>query len=115
MTVQDAQAGLLPLPLGFVKAFLLRGVAKHVLVDSGMPGSTTKIVAQLERGGVNVPYITLPFFGPLAFPQAGPTLTVIGLVAMMNVVNFSDGVDGLAAGVCAIVAAAMYYILNWVF
>ena len=34
-------------------------------------------------------------------------LTVIGLVAMMNVVNFSDGVDGLAAGVCAIIAAAM--------
>jgi UDP-GlcNAc:undecaprenyl-phosphate GlcNAc-1-phosphate transferase len=32
---------------------------------------------------------------------------VIGLVAMMNVVNFSDGVDGLAAGVCAIIAAAM--------
>jgi UDP-GlcNAc:undecaprenyl-phosphate GlcNAc-1-phosphate transferase len=26
---------------------------------------------------------------------------------MMNVVNFSDGVDGLAAGVCAIIAAAM--------
>ena len=34
-------------------------------------------------------------------------LTVLGLVAMMNVVNFSDGVDGLAAGVCAIIAAAM--------
>ena len=48
------------------------------------------------HGGVNVPYITLPFFGPLAFPQAGPTLTVIGLVGMMNVVNFSDGADGLA-------------------
>ena len=32
---------------------------------------------------------------------------MIGLVAMMNVVNFSDGVDGLAAGVCAIIAAAM--------
>jgi len=28
-------------------------------------------------------------------------------VAMMNVVNFSDGVDGLAAGVCAIIALAM--------
>jgi UDP-GlcNAc:undecaprenyl-phosphate GlcNAc-1-phosphate transferase len=26
---------------------------------------------------------------------------------MMNVVNFSDGVDGLAAGVCAIIAGAM--------
>lgn len=68
------------------------------------------------RGGVNVFYITLPFVGGLQFPQAGPTLTVIGLVAMMNVVNFSDGVDGLAAGVCAIVAVAFAFIafnLGW--
>jgi UDP-GlcNAc:undecaprenyl-phosphate/decaprenyl-phosphate GlcNAc-1-phosphate transferase len=62
--------------------------------------------------GVVVKSITLPFLGSLAFPNAGatnagPALTVIGLVAMMNVVNFSDGVDGLAAGVCAIIAAAM--------
>jgi UDP-GlcNAc:undecaprenyl-phosphate GlcNAc-1-phosphate transferase len=62
--------------------------------------------------GVVVKAITLPFLGSLAFPNAGatnagPALTVIGLVAMMNVVNFSDGVDGLAAGVCAIIAAAM--------
>jgi UDP-GlcNAc:undecaprenyl-phosphate GlcNAc-1-phosphate transferase len=62
--------------------------------------------------GVAVKAITLPFIGELAFPNAGatnagPVLTVIGLVAMMNVVNFSDGVDGLAAGVCAIIAAAM--------
>jgi UDP-GlcNAc:undecaprenyl-phosphate GlcNAc-1-phosphate transferase len=62
--------------------------------------------------GVAVKAITLPFVGKLAFPNAGltnagPVLTVIGLVAMMNVVNFSDGVDGLAAGVCAILAAAL--------
>ena len=62
--------------------------------------------------GVAVKTITLPFVGKLHFPNAGvtnagPVLTVIGLVAMMNVVNFSDGVDGLAAGVCAIIAAAM--------
>jgi len=62
--------------------------------------------------GVAVKAITLPFVGQLAFPNAGvtnagPVLTVIGLVVMMNVVNFSDGVDGLAAGVCAIIAAAM--------
>ena len=31
---------------------------------------------------------------------------MIGLVGLMNVVNFSDGVDGLAAGVCAISAVA---------
>jgi UDP-GlcNAc:undecaprenyl-phosphate GlcNAc-1-phosphate transferase len=62
--------------------------------------------------GVAVKAITLPFVGTLAFPNAGvtnagPVLTVVGLVAMMNVVNFSDGVDGLAAGVCTIIAGAM--------
>ncbi len=62
--------------------------------------------------GVAVKAITLPFAGKLHFPNAGvtnagPILTVLGLVFVMNVVNFSDGVDGLAAGVCAIIAAAM--------
>ncbi|HUB75134.1 MAG TPA: MraY family glycosyltransferase [Solirubrobacteraceae bacterium] len=62
--------------------------------------------------GVAVKAIELPFAGHLAFPDAGftnagPILTVVGLVVMMNVVNFSDGVDGLAAGVCAIIAATM--------
>src|SRR5881392_1941968 len=61
--------------------------------------------------GVAVKAITLPFIGTLHFPNAGatnagPLLTVVGLVLMMNVVNFSDGVDGLAAGVCMISAAA---------
>src|ERR1700742_4200328 len=65
--------------------------------------------------GVAVKAITLPFVGTLAFPNAGvtnagPVLTVVGLVAMMNVVNFSDGVDGLAAGVCTIIAGAMVVI-----
>jgi UDP-GlcNAc:undecaprenyl-phosphate GlcNAc-1-phosphate transferase len=62
--------------------------------------------------GVAVKRITLPFIGALAFPKAGPTdagpaLTVIGLVVMMNVVNLSDGVDGLAAGVCVIIAGTL--------
>lgn len=59
--------------------------------------------------GVGVKVLTLPFLGVFHFPNAGvtnagPILTVIGLVAMMNVVNLSDGADGLAAGVCAIIA-----------
>jgi UDP-GlcNAc:undecaprenyl-phosphate GlcNAc-1-phosphate transferase len=54
------------------------------------------------EGGVQVSDVTLPFIGGLQFPNEGGLLTVIGLVAVMNVVNFSDGVDGLAAGVCTI-------------
>ena len=56
--------------------------------------------------GVEATNITLPFVGPIDFGSLGGPITVIGLVAMMNVVNFSDGVDGLAAGVCAIAAIA---------
>jgi UDP-GlcNAc:undecaprenyl-phosphate GlcNAc-1-phosphate transferase len=54
--------------------------------------------------GVEVTNITLPFIGAVSFGQAGGPLTVVGLVAVMNVVNLSDGIDGLAAGVCAISA-----------
>jgi UDP-GlcNAc:undecaprenyl-phosphate GlcNAc-1-phosphate transferase len=54
-------------------------------------------------GGVLITSLTLPFLGSMQFPNGGDdVLTVLWLVALMNVVNFSDGVDGLAAGVCAI-------------
>jgi UDP-GlcNAc:undecaprenyl-phosphate/decaprenyl-phosphate GlcNAc-1-phosphate transferase len=54
--------------------------------------------------GVEVTNITLPFIGAVSFHNAGGPITVAGLVAVMNVVNLSDGIDGLAAGVCAISA-----------
>jgi len=58
------------------------------------------------RGGAVINDLTLPVVGSLQFPHVGGTLTVIWLVALMNIVNFSDGVDGLAAGVCTIDGAA---------
>jgi UDP-GlcNAc:undecaprenyl-phosphate GlcNAc-1-phosphate transferase len=54
------------------------------------------------NGGAVVSDVTVPFIGSLALPQDGAWLTVIWLVTLMNIVNFSDGIDGLAAGVCAI-------------
>jgi UDP-GlcNAc:undecaprenyl-phosphate GlcNAc-1-phosphate transferase len=62
-------------------------------------------------GGVSLKEVTLPFFGHLAFPNEGGVLTVIWLVGLMNVVNFSDGVDGLAAGLCAIDGIAFAIII----
>lgn len=40
--------------------------------------------------------------GALSFP-----VTVFGFMLMMNAVNLTDGVDGLASGVCAVSAAAL--------
>jgi UDP-GlcNAc:undecaprenyl-phosphate/decaprenyl-phosphate GlcNAc-1-phosphate transferase len=71
-----------------------------------------KLLGQVAAGvvlvaaGVSVDSVTLPFLHRIDFGAAGGVLTVIGLVAVMNVVNFSDGIDGLAAGVCAVSAAA---------
>ena len=60
--------------------------------------------------GVQVESFTLPLMGRVELGDAGIPLTVMGIVLIMNVVNFSDGIDGLAAGVCAIAAAAFVVI-----
>jgi len=68
----------------------------------------TKLIGQVAaaviavRAGAIVTDVTIPFVGAFQFPNAGGTLTVLWLVMLMNVVNFTDGVDGLAAGLCTI-------------
>jgi UDP-GlcNAc:undecaprenyl-phosphate/decaprenyl-phosphate GlcNAc-1-phosphate transferase len=53
--------------------------------------------------GVWIDHFTLPFLGAVDLPEwVGGPLTVFWIVAVMNMVNFLDGLDGLAAGVCAI-------------
>jgi UDP-GlcNAc:undecaprenyl-phosphate/decaprenyl-phosphate GlcNAc-1-phosphate transferase len=53
---------------------------------------------------VRVENMTLPFIEPVDLGAWGYPLTLVGIVAVMNVVNFTDGADGLAAGVCTIAA-----------
>src|SRR5215216_1389047 len=53
---------------------------------------------------VRVPNVTLPFVDPIQLGDWSYPLTLLGVVAVMNVVNFTDGADGLAAGVCTIAA-----------
>jgi UDP-GlcNAc:undecaprenyl-phosphate GlcNAc-1-phosphate transferase len=53
--------------------------------------------------GVWIDHFTFPFIGVVDLsPWVGMPLTVVWIVAVMNMVNFLDGMDGLAAGVCAI-------------
>jgi UDP-GlcNAc:undecaprenyl-phosphate GlcNAc-1-phosphate transferase len=54
---------------------------------------------------------TLPFVQRVDLSHGlAVAATIVGLVLIMNAVNFSDGVDGLAAGVCAIAAIAFAFI-----
>ncbi len=56
--------------------------------------------------GVWVDHVTLPLIGVHELPAwLGMPLSWLWIVAIMNMVNFLDGLDGLAAGVCAISGA----------
>jgi UDP-GlcNAc:undecaprenyl-phosphate/decaprenyl-phosphate GlcNAc-1-phosphate transferase len=83
-------------------------------VDDWRPGGlhpAVKLAGQFAAAaipvasGVWVENVTLPFVAPLDLNGWGKALTLLGMVAVMNVVNFTDGADGLAAGVCTIAAA----------
>ncbi|MEA2318247.1 MAG: UDP-GlcNAc:undecaprenyl-phosphate/decaprenyl-phosphate GlcNAc-phosphate transferase [Solirubrobacteraceae bacterium] len=63
-------------------------------------------VAIPVANGVTVTSFTLPFVHRVDLGDLGAPLTLVGIVLVINVVNFSDGVDGLAAGVCAIAATS---------
>ncbi len=53
--------------------------------------------------GIWVDRFTFPFVGVHELSGwVGKPLTVIWIIAIMNMVNFLDGLDGLASGVCAI-------------
>src|SRR5438046_5313815 len=56
--------------------------------------------------GIWVQNFTFPALGAHSLPEwVGVPLTILWIVAIMNMVNFLDGLDGLAAGVCAISGA----------
>jgi UDP-GlcNAc:undecaprenyl-phosphate GlcNAc-1-phosphate transferase len=64
------------------------------------------VAAAIPAGfGIWVHRFTFPVVGIHQLPEwVGVPLTVLWIVAIMNMVNFLDGLDGLAAGVCAISA-----------
>jgi UDP-GlcNAc:undecaprenyl-phosphate/decaprenyl-phosphate GlcNAc-1-phosphate transferase len=87
-------------------------------------GAVPKLIGQVVSAmfpvfaGVAVFSFTLPFLGRVGLDhilfhnvfllgnvKVGHLLTIVGFVAVMNIINFIDGVDGLAAGVCVIASA----------
>ena len=116
MFVGVAVAGLLFLPGTDRYDAILAGAAVITLVgaiDDIWPlPAVWKLAGQfvaaaiLVLGGVVVENFTLPIVRAVSLGSAAEPVTLLALVAIMNAVNFIDGVDGLAAGVCAIAAAA---------
>ena len=96
------------------------GAADDLFELGAVPKLAGQILAAMFPvfAGVAVFSFTLPFFGRVGLDhvlfhnvvllgnvKVGHLLTIAGFVAVMNVINFIDGVDGLAAGVCFIAAS----------
>lgn len=66
------------------------------------------LVASLLSGlGVRIFFVTNPFTGGVLYlGDWSYLLSVLWIVAVMNVVNLADGLDGLAAGICTLAALA---------
>jgi UDP-GlcNAc:undecaprenyl-phosphate GlcNAc-1-phosphate transferase len=109
-------AALIFIPMDATYRAILAGAALITLVGAVddvvdlNPG--LKLVGQIAAvslpvsAGVTVSNFTLPFVHRVDLAGLGAPLTLVGIVLIINVVNFSDGVDGLAAGVCAIAATS---------
>jgi len=69
----------------------------------GKLGGQAAAAAVAVYSGVEVDRFTFPFLGIQDLPPwVGIPATMLWIVAIMNMVNFLDGMDGLAAGICAI-------------
>jgi UDP-GlcNAc:undecaprenyl-phosphate GlcNAc-1-phosphate transferase len=56
--------------------------------------------------------VHLPLFGEVALGVASSPLTVLWIVGITNAFNFIDGIDGLAAGVGALVFGVNFFVAN---
>jgi UDP-GlcNAc:undecaprenyl-phosphate/decaprenyl-phosphate GlcNAc-1-phosphate transferase len=61
--------------------------------------------------GISIDHVTLPVLGVFDLDWASVPLTILWIVAIANIVNFIDGMDGLAAGFCGI-AAVTFAVLS---
>jgi len=120
-------AAILFLPWAPQTRVILGGAAVIAVVgaidDVVELGAGPKLLGQFAAAsipvftGVKVTDFTLPFVGGVRLTHVvvhdlpllgnvttGHLLTLLGFVAVMNIINLIDGVDGLAAGVCVISA-----------
>jgi UDP-GlcNAc:undecaprenyl-phosphate GlcNAc-1-phosphate transferase len=101
-------------PLGVVlgaTAILAVGVVDDVR-DVSAPAKTAGMVfagSILYLFGVTMLYFQIPFAGFISLsPDLEPLITVGWVFLIANAINFIDGLDGLAAGIVAIAAAAFF-------
>ncbi|MEB3339217.1 MraY family glycosyltransferase [Okeania sp.] len=90
-------------------AFFMIGLADDLFNLSPLLRLFMQIIAASTAWivGVQIEFLTIPFYGLVHINILSLPVTVIWLVGMANAINWIDGVDGLAAGVSGIAAFVM--------
>jgi UDP-GlcNAc:undecaprenyl-phosphate GlcNAc-1-phosphate transferase len=100
-------------PLGVVLAALVMFAVGQVddLREVSPPAKAAGTVLAgsiLSISGVSILFFRIPFAGLVSLsPDWSALLTVLWVLGMTTAINYIDGLDGLAAGICAIAAAAL--------
>ena len=102
-----------PCPLGVVLAALVIFTVGQVddLREVSPPAKVAGTVlagSVLSISGVSILFFRIPFAGLVSLsPDMSALLTVLWVLGMTTAINYIDGLDGLAAGIVAIAAAAL--------
>ncbi len=96
-------------------ALLLGGLVVAGLgVHDDLHGATARVKLLVELGlaallymaGYRIDAVALPFIEPITLGWLGLPVTLLWIAGVVNAVNLVDGLDGLAAGVALVAAAA---------
>jgi UDP-GlcNAc:undecaprenyl-phosphate GlcNAc-1-phosphate transferase len=85
-----------------------------VIDDARGISPLAKLVGQIASAAILLPFgvgmdvLTNPFGGMFFVGPLGALVTVVWIVALCNVMNLIDGVDGLAAGIATIAGATLF-------
>lgn len=106
----DLNSSIMGLFLGSTMIFIV-GIADDI---RGLR-PITKLVLQIAAAlillllSISVDRVTLPLLGEINLGYAGMLLGILWIVGLVNTVNISDGLDGLAAGICMIAALVLFW------
>jgi UDP-GlcNAc:undecaprenyl-phosphate GlcNAc-1-phosphate transferase len=108
LSSQVSRSEVIALAMASVLVFLV-GVVDDVIGVSSLKKFGVQVLAALllVHVGWSFHALSLPGAGSVPLGVFGPLLTVLWIVGVSNAVNLIDGLDGLAVGVVAIIAASL--------
>jgi glyoxylase-like metal-dependent hydrolase (beta-lactamase superfamily II) len=101
-----SDAKVVPIPLGHVNAFLIRGT-RPVLVDTGLPGSSAKILSALQREGYKPWELGLIIITHVHLDHTGSAAALAGATGAPVLVHHAEA-DYLSSGASAPVIPASF-------